>query len=342
MAVPTVVRKAIKKLALGKTLLPQEFTLGFAEPQTEIDVWLYGPGVYRDVTSHLSTACAAPFTICVGFDESTYPGAGLQDLTLRFSPQGRPGQVLGEIGLSHKFSLSSEGLEFLFFEPRSSRNFCLSKARIGLHYLLHAYRNWKRDNTQGIQMSFLERRASIVTFIRPHPIVLVSVGDMNDGNIFPMNLFGELGGGYLGFALRTERVAGSLVARAGRAVLSSIPESEGYLAYRLANHHTKEAIDWNQLPFGLTLSRSFRIPVPVFAQTVREVEIHTSRAIGSHRFFLAKIVGEEKFSDGLAFASIHGFYQFWRLRDVKNRDQALAYSLAGDASHKRERHPARI
>ena len=181
----------------------------------------------------------------------------------------------------------------------------------------------------------------MVTFIRPHPIVLVSVGDRENGNIFPMNLCGDLGNGYFGFALRTERVAGTLVKEAGRMALSSIPEAQGYLAYRMADNHTKRSIDWSQLPFGTKTSKALRIPVPAFAQTVREMEIETSVAVGSHRFFLARIIEEEKFGEGLVFCSIHGFYQFWRLNEREHRDSELARALAGDALHKRERHPTK-
>jgi hypothetical protein len=342
MSIATGVSGAIKKVLLGDTLLPQEFTLGLSDPQTEISVWLRGPGEERDVTDRLSTACAEPFTLCIGFDEARCPVAqSLSRLTLTFCERNRQKRVLGEIGLKYRATLPGTGSRFLLFEPRSSNNFCLPKTRIWTHYLLHAYRQWRRDNSQGIKMTFLERRASMVTFIRPHPIVLVSVGNEKDGNIFPMNLLGSLGNGYCGFALRTERVAGSLVDKARRVALSSVPLSQGFLAYRLANHHTMQSIDWNQLPFTTRKSRAFDIPVPDFAQRVKELEIETSLAIGSHRFFIARIVRDEKFDDGLTFCSIHGFYQSWRLREREHYDRELTVSLVGDAFNKRERHPAK-
>jgi hypothetical protein len=341
MSIPSPVRKIIKKVALGKTLLPQEFTLGLREPQTEITVRLRGLVVDCDVTNHLSTACAAPLTLCIGFGKEQCPaGADLANLTLTFSPRNNPGRLLGEIGLTHTLTVPGEHSDLMFFKPSRSKNCCLSKTHIALHYLLHAYRQARRDNTQGIRMSFLERRASMVTFIRPHPILLVSVGTRENGNIFPMNLCGHLGNGYFGFALRTERVAGTIVQRAGKAALSSVPESEGYLAYRLATHHLKESIDWNQLPFSTKLSRAFQIPIPDFALRAKELEIKTSLPIGSHRFFVAQIIDEESFRDDLAFCSIHGFFQHWRLQDLRDRDRELARSLARDAVHKRERHPA--
>jgi flavin reductase (DIM6/NTAB) family NADH-FMN oxidoreductase RutF len=342
MSIVTRVRAGIKRVALGKTLLPQEFTLGLPEPQTEISVFLHGAGVNRDVTEHLSTACAEPLTICIGFDEGTCPShRELSNLTLVFSERNGQECVLGEIGLDYRQTLTGVGTEFMFFEPRSSKNFCLPNAQLGLHYILHAYRQWRRDNTQGIKMSFLERRASMVTFIRPHPVMLVSVGNHEEGNLFPMNLCGYLGNGYFGFALRTERVAGTVVQRAGYVALSSLPEQQGYLAYRLANQHKKESVDWSALPFATKISKALSIPIPEFAQRVKELEIWNSIAVGSHRFFIGRILAEETHTNELAFCSIHGFYQSWRLKKFEQRDRELARSLAADTFHKRERHPAK-
>lgn len=333
--------KALKKIALGDTLLPQEFTLGLPDPQTEIISSLHGPGIDRDVTNHLSTACAAPMTLCIGFDAGTSPSQHLRSaLKLRFSRRDNPNSLLGEIGLRPTHAISAGPAEFLFFEPRNSSNHCLPPARMGLHYLLHAWRQWRRDNTQGMKMTFLERRASMVTFIRPHPILLTSVGSKENGNIFPMNLCGDLGNGYFGFALRTERVAGTLVQEAGHVAISSVPEEEGYLAYRMAGHHTKQTIDWEQLPFATKPSKKFHIPVPEFAQRVRELEVETSVAIGTHRFFIARIVEDQRFCEGPGFCSIHGFYQYWRLHDLADRNAILASSRTRDAFHKRERHPS--
>lgn len=342
MSFETRVRAGIKRVVLGKTSLPQEFTLGLPEPQNEIDVFLRGAGINRDVTEHLSTACAEPLTICIGFDEDASPsGRELSDLTLAFTERNGQESVLGEIGLDYKRTLTAGRREFMFFEPRSSKNFCLPNAQLGLHYILHAYRQWGRDNTQGIKMSFLERRACMVTFIRPHPIMLVSVGNHEEGNLFPMNLCGYLGNGYFGFALRTERVAGTVVQRAGYVALSSLPEQQGYLAYRLADQHKKESVDWSQLPFATKMSKALSIPIPEFAQRVKEIKIWDSIAVGSHRFFIGQILEEVTHTDELAFYSIHGFYQAWRLKKNERRDCELVRSVTADAYHKRERHPAK-
>jgi hypothetical protein len=333
------VRETIKNIVFGETLVPQEFTLGLPDPQTEITVWLHGAGAPIDITRRHSMVCAAPLTICVGFATEQLPTeADLSRMKLSLCRRDGAKQVLGEVGLQSQAKISKDKSTFILFQPRSSKNFCLSKARLWTHYLLHAYRQRRHDNTNGIKMTFLERRATMVMFIRPHPIVLVSVGSKESGNIFPMNLFGELGDGYFGFALRTERVAGELVESAGRTALSCMPLSKGFIAYQLANNHTKRSIDWTQLPFPTKVSAEFSIPVPDFALRVRELDICEVHTIGSHRFFLARTSRDQVLSEAPAFSSIHGFYQSWRLRQIEERKKELKTSLAGDALNKRGRY----
>jgi hypothetical protein len=331
-------RKAIERILFGGALLPQEFTLGLTQPQTDIAVWLRGADKSLEVTDRYSIACAAPLTFCIGFDKGQSPGEKCLDrLSLKFWERNSQ-QVLGEIGFKFRDRLSLPESDFMFFAPRTSSNYCLSKTHLAAHYLLFAYKQWRKDNTKGVHLSFLERRAMMVQFIRPHPVMLVSVGNREKGNIFPMNLLGELGNGYFGLALRTERVVGGLVERYGRVALSSMPMSQGAVAYQLAHNHSKESFDWSKLPFPIRTSEVFGIPVPAFALRIKEVEIKAVRVVGSHSFFAGRIVREEKLSSGLAFGSIHGFYQSWRLKRCGG--EGLEVSLALDAINKQGRyHP---
>jgi hypothetical protein len=68
---------------------------------------------------------------------------------------------------------------------------------------------------------------------------------------------------------------------------------------------------------------------------VKELQIRAVQAFGSHSFFAGQIVHEEKLSNELAFGSIHGFYQSWRLKH--GRGAGLEASLALDALNKQGR-----
>ena len=111
-----------------------------------------------------------------------------------------------------------------------------------------------------VNMTKAEQRAVMVTFIRSHPLVLVSLHSDFGGNIFPMNLMGELGHGYFGFALKDSRVAAHLVEQVRRVTLSSVPLAKSALVYSYAIHHTKNSVKWDELPFSLRFQTYFRFP----------------------------------------------------------------------------------
>jgi flavin reductase (DIM6/NTAB) family NADH-FMN oxidoreductase RutF len=332
MSVARRCRKVVQKIVFGDTLLPQEFFLGLADPQIEITVWLCGMSTPVDVTWRHSMACAAPFTICIAFDEGGKPWEeDLGNLSLRFCE--RDGQrLLGEICLKLATIIPAVGLQLVLFEAQSSANYCLPTLRLWAHYLFHSYVQWQTVDTSVMRMSFLERRAAMVMFIRPHPVSLVSLVDDAGGNIFPMNIMGDLGNGYFAFALKDSRRAAHLVERVGRIAVSSVPLSQAPLAYQLAVNHTKEFIEWDELPFATKVSATFNIPVPVFTQRVREMKVETIHSIGSHTFFVARIISDVTFSKRPGLCVIHGFYQAWRLKGYSAELQA---SLAEDSFNKK-------
>lgn len=172
----------------------------------------------------------------------------------------------------------------------------------------------------------------MVMFIRPHPVSLVSLSDETGGNIFPMNLMNDLDNGYFAFALKDSRRAAHLVERTRRIALSSIPPSQASLAYQLAVNHTKEHIEWDKLPFATMASATFNIPIPVFTQRVREMEVTKVHKIGSHVFFIAQVVHDEIFFESPSLSVIHGFYQAWRLNGRRAEVEA---SRAEDLIYKK-------
>jgi hypothetical protein len=328
-------REVSQKLVFGDTLLPQAFTIGLAQPQQEIAVWVHGMGAPIDVTNHHSMACADPFTVCIAFDEERKPSqAQINRLSLKFCERAGQRRTLGEIELTSRETtvIPTPGSQLILFQARSSSNHCLPKARIGAHYLLHRYSLWKKLDSAGIKMSFLDRRAVMVMFIRPHPVVLASIDTERGGNIFPMNIMGELRDGYFAFALKNSRLAAHLVERAGRIALSDVPLTETSLTYRLGVNHGKPSVEWDNLPFATRTSKKLNLRVPVFSSRIREMEIREIHNLGSHKFFIASIVHEERTAESVGLCIVHGFYQACRL---KERPEDLKVSVKADMFNKR-------
>ena len=163
-----------------------------------------------------------------------------------------------------------------------------------------------------------------VLFICPRPICLASTIESSVGNMFPMNVMGQLDDGYFGFGLKDARSPSNLVNRTRRIALSTIPMQQGDLGYKLGpNHAKKNGIDWNDLPFATKQSPNFGIPIPAFAFRVREMEVENARKLGSHIFFVGRVVRDERFSDGMEWCVVHGNYQAWRLKSRPSSDRVF-------------------
>jgi hypothetical protein len=99
------------------------------------------------------------------------------------------------------------------------------------------------------------------------------------------------------------------VKRAGRVALSSVPFEKADVARQLGKHHLQSAIDWKQLPFKVRSSARFGFPVPEFALRVKELEVEAVEELGSHTFFVARVLREEMYASGPNFFMIHGIYE---------------------------------
>ena len=327
----SVLRK-VRSTILGDADLPQQCAVGLRGPQSEIRVELHGlgtrPGV-RDVTGRHMIACASPFTIGIGLDAEP---SGSSPLSLKFFEREGDQRLLAEIELRLSASVPAGEQRLCLFEIGGVQNYCLPKPRLWAHYLFLALVRARGTKKPGeIPMVARGVHAGIACFTCPRPVVLVSVADGAAGNMFPMNLMGPVGDGWFAFSLNTTRQASPLVQRVGRVALSDLPTSTnptGVAASR--GNHKRETIRWQDLPFPTRTSAAFGIPVPDFALRVREMEIETVRKLGSHTVFVARIIHEERCSDGLQFFMIHGIYQAWRNRqrpDLSGNPHRLASSL---------------
>jgi len=336
MSIAKKAKELLKNLLLGKVRPPQKFFLGQDGAQNEVTIWLHGMGVPLDVTSHHSLACAVPLTICVAFENGTLPEEReLRGLSLCFRERGDDRRLLGRIGLKYSgISILTSGPTLYFFQVSSARNYCLPLVHLWMFYLQLSYRSWRTplpSNT--IKLSFLGMRAMDILFSCPRPIGLASAEYGTRGNMFPMNVMGELDAGYLGFGLKDIKSPSHFVARTRRIALSTIPIQHGDLGYKLGpNHSKKNGIEWSDLPFATKPSSRFGIPVPAFAIRVREIEVEVMQKLGTHNFFVGRVVRDERFANDMEWCVIHGHYQTWRL---KSRPNEIESSIMEDARVKR-------
>ena len=307
-------RRLVRRILFGDSDLPRQFTVGMHDPQSEITVWLHGLSEPRDVTNQHVMACVKPLTIGVVLNPDWgFSPASENRLSLRFCERFGDQRLMGEIFLSGP---STEGpIDHLrMFQVRGSANYCMSIFRLLAHQAWLAYTQWRFNNNPEIKPTRREAHALIVFFICPRPVVLVSVLHGQAGNVFPMNLMGPVGPGRFAFALNSTRHAAPIIGHAGRLAISSVPLGEAALAKQLGRNHLKDSIDVTTLPFASRRSPEFGFPVPEFAVRVREMKVEYHHRLGSHTFFVARLVSDERFSESEEFFYVHGIYQAWRIR----------------------------
>ena len=322
MPLKQAVHQHLRKLLLGATDLPAACDISLHFPQHEIKVWLHGKNIPCDVTFRHSIVCTAPFLFCIGFDPEDRSQL-LQGsvATLRFEENTGRRNLLGEIEVRLTKILPVEEHTMALFEAVQARNLCISNLRLAAHDLFNRYAAWKNPGKNEVKVSQLGSACNAIGFICPRPVVLVSVQDQDSGSIFPMNLFGHLGGEYFAFALTSRRQAAPLVERIRRLALSTVPLEQAPTVRKLAGNHYVQAIDWSQLPFPLKTSKRLGLPIPGFAIRVYELQVCDAQPLGSHTFFLAKILHAETNTIQPEFNMIHGHYAAYRRLSVQDKLQ---------------------
>jgi hypothetical protein len=315
MSLKKSLRQLMKKAVFGGERLPNRFFLAQTEPQQEVVVRLLGAGNPIDVTRRHCQASAVPFTICIEFTRGQAPTESQRSrLKLRLSENGGAHRVLSEIDLDYQETLACGESEFLLFHSRRSVNLCLPMHRLWSHNLWHSYVDSRKAK---IHVPAAQRRAMSAMFCCPRPVSLFSVADQEgNGNIYPLNVMGDLNRDYFGFCLKHNYLPEKFVQQTRRVVLSSVPMKQGPIAYLLGPNHNRPTIDWNQLPFATRPSQIFKIPVPLFACRVRELQVERVKRLGYHTFFLARVLSDERLADVPELCVAHGFYQDWRVRNL--------------------------
>jgi flavin reductase (DIM6/NTAB) family NADH-FMN oxidoreductase RutF len=318
MVVGPPIKRLIKKWLLGDKTLPQQVTVALREPQDEIAVWFHGRGSPRDVTSFHSIACASPFTICVSFssEEGLHRECDGSGTSLELRERRGAQRVLGTIGLRYCMAMTTGATCLGLFRVRDCVNYCMPRVHFWAHYFQQVYWGWRDRKIPNVRMSMLDAHAMMIMFICPRPVFLVTTMDQQTSNLFPMNLMGRVGASHFSLALNSERLASQSVKGAVRVALSSIPYEKAHIARQLGKQHLRSDVDWSQLPFQAISSSFLELPIPEFALRVIELEIETVKELGSHTFFVGRILREQVFREDEGFFMIHGIYQGVRVRGL--------------------------
>lgn len=287
--------------------LPQWSPIAVASPQRVVTATLHGDGGSTDATADHTVASLKPLTIATGFD------AG-QRAALEYRDRAT-GTLLGILRLTRTDPIARAGASVAFYHVVTGEHHCLGWPRRPWNTWLqnHAIRKTRSSHHSLMEPDAVQQL--MIAYLCPRPVVLVSVAAPGHSNIFPMDLIGPLErSGLFSLALRSTNVSVPVMREVRRIALSGMPATMKDVVYKLAVHHKQPLQEWDALPLPIRPSRTFGIPAVIAALSIKELAIEHSQEIGSHVFFLCRIVSDESPAQGDQLHHTAGFHQAWRRR----------------------------
>jgi flavin reductase (DIM6/NTAB) family NADH-FMN oxidoreductase RutF len=307
-------------LAAGLKLLarplPLWLPIALPEPQSLIDVRLEHAGGDSDVTENHVIVSLLPFTIGIG-------GGRRHEARLRFFDRVS-GAKLGTLVLTAAGEIPAGSCMLTLYGVAASSHSCLAQPLRAWNRVLQDRAQRKNSAAGNFRMSPAAIEQMQIFYLCPRPVTLVSVGTSESGNLFPMDLIGPVTGGFT-LALRNSSPSVATLRDTRRAALSTVPAADRDLAYELGKHHRQSHIDWSALPFALTRSPNFGLPMPENSVRVRECEIDVVREIGSHTLFHCRVISDEARSTDPRLFHTSGLHAYFRARQAR----VLPWSEAG-------------
>ena len=300
--------KSVAKRIIGP--LPQWAPVAIVTPQQAVSVSLDWSGRSVDVTENHTVASLKPLTLAIGLGD----GMGRVEAARIVYRDNGSGRAIGraDIRLSATRSIGETALGL--FEIVGASQHCLSWPRRHLNGWLQARAIRRNKNPHNFQLAPEAVQQLMTIYICPRPVVLVSVSETTHSNIFPMDLIGSLEHECFTLALRTTSISVPTMVAARRIAISGIGAEHKDAVYGLGEHHRKEFADWDSLRFPTRLTPAFGIPAIASALRIRELAIEHSETIGSHMFFVCRIVSDCQLANGAQLHHTAGFYQEFRSR----------------------------
>lgn len=289
--------------------------IGLAAAQPLIEVRLRDGSVEQDVTSDHVVVSLQPLLLAVGEEPAAFASDTPQ---LKFVDRGT-GTALGTLRLRREH-LAGPGFARLFRVTGCSQA-CVPRPLQHWHGLLRRLRR-RKGNDFSMAESAVEQLN--VFYVCPRPVVLVSVDDGDASNLFPMDLVGPLGERWFSLALRSSSPSIGTLRGSRRLALGDVAATDRDLAYELGRHHKTRRLDWSRLSCALTLTHAFRLPLPNGVLRTRECVIEQVHEIGSHTWFLCRVLHDERRRAGEQLFHTSGIH-----RRFRERSRSLPWSTAG-------------
>ncbi len=301
----------LEKAILKTEGLPGWVCVGHPDPDSHVRVWLEVPGNRLDISRCHRMVALAPLTVAIGLDPDNAP---IQDAAIVVTENGPGGNILGRVAVKFQRKIEARGVRIALFEAGASSNRCVPFLRGAA---IRSWESWKaaRDrNPRNIRMTPSDMFAMWILHNAPRPVVAVSCGSAERGNLFPMDLAGSLTGECYVLGLHSSSPAIPVFLESGKIAVSLMPLDAKNAVYGLGKNHREALLDVRALPAPTRPSPLFGIPAPTQALAVYDLALETAVDLGSHRLFVTQVKSFERKSVAPQICHVHRLYQQYLMK----------------------------
>lgn len=254
-----------------------------------------------DITNRNSIVCQTPMHIAVSFrhDQSISFDSDHFEVSVI-----KGNQTLSTTKLTLVHEIKADLASIFLFKTLDGN--CYQSNTLFQNLMFRRFKNPHKH-------THLEKRIQAALYSYPRNIIVVSFKDQEYYNIFPMDFQCYLPDDDLHiFGLRTTNITLEKILSEKKMVVSDPSAADIKTIYFLGSHNSKIPPRIEDLPFGIIESGQFKFPVPDFASSYKEIEIITNQLLGSHMFFVGRVINKKEIREKTPSLCHLHFFQYLR------------------------------
>lgn len=253
-----------------------------------------------DVSNYHSPLCLEPLIIGVKIidrklieDAKTFElNYTLINKSLPSSNDSSQSDLLAKMFLIYqKYVEIGEGVGLLMLKVKRTKLYQLSRIKrnkLNLYLYLHYLRKGNKHS-----IKYLNNLCSLYSY--PRKVILNIVRSSSHFNIFPMDFIANFNKEkIILLGLNTENRSLNEIFNIRKMLVADISSENKNIAYGFADHHKKEILESENLPYKFTDSEILKLPVPDFVIGYKEIELERHIKLGSHYLLICKVFNERE------------------------------------------------
>jgi hypothetical protein len=308
-------KSLLRKILLGNASAKDYQSVTLAGDAAE-SVWLQADGQTIDVSKNHWVLALDPMVFGIWLEKKS-DVLKARHFNLYFrgpAPTAGTGPLLARLSLNYFDAIDEPGGSLLLLQVQQSRIYHVSPLKARLLFLNY----YKTPQTD-----FRRLKALAAAFSYPRQVRVVSFGQDDEYNIFPMDLLGEMNaGGNFVFGLRHSNASLAKMMETKKMVVAEVCYQHKDAIYQLGKYHSTTIPPPASLPFPLVKSEQFGFYVPAWADSYTELDIVKTINLGSHMLLWAKTASRTRLKD-----STGHLFHLHSLAWLRQQQNGQSYSL---------------